>query len=145
MFCAILDLKNSDKAWFADLNQRVENYYVMKKAERKVTAVQILLLNYQPNYNSSRDYQYNGVSNQLMFAQCVKNGDDQVEKKEKYQRLKRNLDRITCNDGGQKGHYSGNSQSFAQTKLKEDSESFRKMKQEKSSNNPLVQETKSCW
>ena len=63
MFCAILDLKNSDKARFADLNKRVENYYVMNKADRNVTAVQILLLNYQPNFNSSRNSQYNGVGN----------------------------------------------------------------------------------
>ena len=33
MLCAILYLDNSDKASFADLKNRVENDYVMNKAE----------------------------------------------------------------------------------------------------------------
>ena len=54
MLCAIIYLENSDKARFAELKKRVKNDYVLNKAEypRTVTAVQSLLLNYQPNYNS---------------------------------------------------------------------------------------------
>ena len=33
MLCAILYLENSDKVIFADLKKRVENYYVLNKAE----------------------------------------------------------------------------------------------------------------
>ena len=65
MLCAILYLENSDKARFADLKKRVENDYVLNKAEypRKVTAVQSLLLNYQPNDNSHRKSLSKGVRN----------------------------------------------------------------------------------
>ena len=85
MLCAILYMDKSDKARFADLKKRVKNDYVMNKAEypRTVTAVQSLILNYQPNYNSNRNYQSNGVSNQLMFAQRGKTGDDKGDRKEK--------------------------------------------------------------
>ena len=74
MLCAVLYLENSDKARFSELKKRVENDYVLNKAEhpRTVTAVQILLLNYQPNYNSHRNSQSNRVSNQLMFSQRSK-------------------------------------------------------------------------
>ena len=70
MLCTIPYIENSDKSRFADLKKHVENDYVLNKAEypRAVTTVQSLLLNYQPNYNSDRNYKYNGVSNQLMFA-----------------------------------------------------------------------------
>ena len=52
MICAILYLENSDKARFVDLKKRVNNDYVLNKAEypRTVTAVNILLLNYHPTY-----------------------------------------------------------------------------------------------
>ena len=55
----------------------------MNKADypRAVTAVQRILLKYQPNYNSNRKYQSNGVRNKLMFAQRGKNGDDEGETK----------------------------------------------------------------
>ena len=78
MLCAMLYLENSDKARFADLKKRIGNDYVLNKAEypRTVTTVQSLLLNYQPNYNSHKNSQSNGVSNQLMFAQREKTGDD---------------------------------------------------------------------
>ena len=58
---------------------------MLNKAEypRTVTAVQSLLLNYQPNYKSHRNYQSNGVSNQLMFVQRGKNGDGEGDGKEK--------------------------------------------------------------
>ena len=71
MLYAILYMKNSDKARFANLKKHVENDYVLNKVEqpRTMTAVQIILLNCQPNYNSNRNYQYKGVSNQLIFAQ----------------------------------------------------------------------------
>ena len=84
MLCAILYLENSDKARFSDLKKRIENDYVLNKAEypRTVNAVQSLLLNYQPNYKSHRNPQFNGVSNQLMFAQRGKNGDDEGDGKE---------------------------------------------------------------
>ena len=99
MLCAILYLKNSDKARFADLKKRIENYYVLNKAEypRTVTAVHSLLLNYQPNYNSRRNSQPNGFSNQLIFAQRRKTGDNDVDRKDKEQRPRRNMDHITCN------------------------------------------------
>ena len=99
-----------------------------------VTAVQSLLLNYQPNYNSHRNSQSNGVSNQLMFAQRGKNGDNEGNRKDKEQRPRRNLDHITCNDCGEKGHYAVTNYYPTQASLKEDSEAFRKMKQDKSSN-----------
>ena len=85
MLCAILYLENSDKARFADLKKRIENDFVMNKAEypRTVIAVQSLLLNYQPNYNSHRNSQSNGVSNQVMFAQRGKTGYDEGDGKEK--------------------------------------------------------------
>ena len=76
MLCSILYIENSDKARFSDLKKCVENYYVPNKAEypRTVTAVQSLLLNYQPTYNSNRNFQSNSVRNQLMFAQGRKTG-----------------------------------------------------------------------
>ena len=76
ILCTILYLENSDKARFSDLNKCVETYYVLKKVEysRTVSTVQILLLNYQPNYNYNKNYQSNGVRNQLMFAQRGKAG-----------------------------------------------------------------------
>ena len=80
MLCAIVYLENSDKASFFDLKKRVQNDYVLNKAEypRTVTAVQSLILNYQPNFNSYRNSQYNGVRNQLMFAQRGKTGDEEA-------------------------------------------------------------------
>ena len=138
MLCAILYLKNSDKARFSDLKKRIKNYYVLNKAEypRTVTAVWSLLLNYQPNYNSRRNSQWNGVSNQLLFAQRRRTGDDEGDRKEKEQRPRRNLDHITCNDCGLKGHYSGNNDCPTQARLKEDADAFIKTKQEKFPNKP---------
>ena len=62
----------------------VENNYVFNKAEYPitVTAVQIILLNSQPNYNYNRQYKSQGVRNQLMFAQRGKTGDDEGETKD---------------------------------------------------------------
>ena len=83
MHCAILYLENSYKPSFYDLKRRVDNDYILNKAEypRTGTAVHILILNYQPNYNSNRKYQSQGVSNQLMFSQGGKTGDDDGESK----------------------------------------------------------------
>ena len=136
IICAILYLENSDKARFAELKKRVENKYVLNKVEyrRMVTAVQILLLKYQPNYNSKIYYQSDRVSNQLMFAQCGKIGHEEGNRKEKKQRPRRNLDHITCNDCGEKDHYAGNNDCPTQARIKEDAEAFRKTKQEKSFN-----------
>ena len=52
----IIYLQNSDKARFYDLKNRAENDYVLNKAgyPRTVTAVQSLILNYKPKYNSNR-------------------------------------------------------------------------------------------
>ena len=44
-------------------------------------AIQTLILNYQPTYNSNRQYQYQGVSNQLMFVQNGKPGIIKVKSK----------------------------------------------------------------
>ena len=109
---------------------------MQNKAEQPstVTAVQILLLNYQPNHKSNKNSQSNGVSNQLMFAQRRKTGDDKGNEREKEKRPKRNLDHINCNYCGGKVHYTGNDEFPTQTKFKEDVESFRKTKQEKYSN-----------
>ena len=109
---------------------------MLNKAEypRTVTAVHSLIINYQPNYNSHRNSQSNGVSNQLMFAQRGKTGDDEGDGKEKEQRPRRNMYHITCNECGEKCHYAGNNDCPTQARLKEDAEAFRKMKQEKSSN-----------
>ena len=85
MLCTILYLEISDKSKFADLKKSIENDYVLNKAEypRTVTAVQMLLLNYQPKYNSHRNSQSNGVRNQLIFAQRGKTGDDEGDGKKK--------------------------------------------------------------
>ena len=79
MLYAILYIENSDKSRFSDLKKHVENDYVLNKAEypMTVTAVQSILLNYQPNYNSNRNSQSNGVSNQIMFAQRRKTGSSE--------------------------------------------------------------------
>ena len=71
MLCEILYIDNSDKSRFADLRKLVENDYVLNKAEypRTVTAVQILLLKYQPNSNYNRNFESNRVNKQIMFAQ----------------------------------------------------------------------------
>ena len=78
MFYTILYLENSDKSRFAIIKKHVENYYVLNKAEYPTTviSVQSILLKYQHNYNSNRNSQHNGVSNQLMFVQNGKNGDE---------------------------------------------------------------------
>ena len=57
MLCAILYLDTSEKSRFSDLKKCVENEYVMNKAEhpRTLTAVQSLLINYQPNYKTNRN------------------------------------------------------------------------------------------
>ena len=138
MLCAILYMENSDMARFSDLKKRIENDYVLNKTEypKTVTIEQSLLLNYQPTYNSHRNYQPNRVSNQLMFAQRGKTGDDDGDGKEKKQRPRRNLDHTTCNDCGEKGHYAGNNDCPNQARLKEDSEVFSKTKQDKYSNKP---------
>ena len=70
------------------------------------------------------------MSNHIIFAQRRKTGDDKGNGKYKEQKLRRNLDHITCNYRGEKYHYAGNSEFSTQTKLKEDTGSFRKMKQE---------------
>ena len=79
MLYMILYLENSYKARFADLKKRIDNDYVLNKAEYPgtVTAVQSLLLNYRPNYNSHRNFQSNVVNNKLMFVQRGKTGDDE--------------------------------------------------------------------
>ena len=100
----------------------------MNKAEypRMVNALQSLIVNYQPKYNSNRNSQSNGVSNQLMFAQSGKTRDNKGDVKEKEQRPRRNMDHITCNDCGEKGHYSGNNDCPAEARLKKYAEAFRK-------------------
>ena len=80
IICAIIHLENPDKARFANLKKRVENYYVSNEVEypRPVTAVNSLLLNHQLNYSYNRKSQYQGVSNQLLFTHHGKTGDDEV-------------------------------------------------------------------
>ena len=56
-----------------------------------------------------------------MFAQRVKTGDNEGDKKDKDQRPRRNMDHITCNDCGLKGSYAGNNEFTTQATLKEDS------------------------
>ena len=138
MLCEILYLENSDKAKFFDLKNNVENDYALNKAEysRRVTSVQIILLNYQHNCKFNRNPQYNGFNKQLMYAQHGKTGDDEGDRKKKEQRPRRNLDHITCKNCGEKDHYNGNNDCPTQARLKEDEEAFRKMKQNKYSNKP---------
>ena len=64
MIRAILYLENSDKDRFSDLKKCVENDYALNKAEypRTATAVNCLVLNYQPNYNSNKNPQSNRFS-----------------------------------------------------------------------------------
>ena len=71
-----------------------------------------------------------------MFAQHGKTGYNEGDRKEKEQKPRRNLDRITCNECGEKVHYSGNSECYSRTNFKEDAEAFREMKQGKSANKP---------
>ena len=105
---------------FPNLKKSVEDDYVLNKAEypRTVTAVQSLLLNHQPSYKSNRNSQLSGVSNQLMFAQRRKTGDEKGDGKEKEQRPRRNMDHITCNNCGEKVNYAGNSNFPTQAKIK---------------------------
>ena len=65
MLCTTLYLENSDKARFDDLKKRLENNYVLNKAEypRTVTVVHSLILNYQPDYNYNGQPQSQGVNN----------------------------------------------------------------------------------
>ena len=130
MLCMILYLENSEKDMFDKLKKHIENDYVLNKAEypRTVTVVHSLLLNYQPNYNSYRNSQSNGVINQIMFAQHGKSGDDEGNRKEKEQISRRNLDHITCNYCGEKVHYAGNNDCLTQARLKEDADAFSKIK-----------------
>ena len=83
MPCEILYLEKSYKARFSELHKCVGNDSILNMIEytRNVTEVQSLLLDYQPNYNSNRKSQYQGVSNQLMFTHHGKTGDDEVETK----------------------------------------------------------------
>ena len=97
-----------------------------------VSAVNRLLLNYQPNYNYNSQNQYQGVSNRLIFAQHGKTGDDEGETKEVKQNHQRNIDHITCNDCGEKCHHVRKSDCSTQTNLKENLGAFRKTNQRKS-------------
>ena len=73
--CAILYIKNYNNSRFYEIKKRVEDDCVINKSgyPRTITAVQSLLLSSEPNYNSSREYQYQRVINQLIFKQCEKN------------------------------------------------------------------------
>ena len=75
----------SDKSRFLDLKKRVVINYVLHKEDhpRNFTAVQGLLLHYQPSYNSNRQYQSNLISNQLMLMHRGKTGYDEDETKYK--------------------------------------------------------------
>ena len=81
---------------------------MLNKAEypRTLNAVHSLLLKYQHNYNSNRNSQSKGVSNQLMFAQRGKIGEDKGNMKDKEQRPRRNMDHINFNYCKEKVHYS---------------------------------------
>ena len=105
MLCAIFYLESLDKSRFSNLKKRVEKDYVLNKVDysRTVTAVQSLILNHQPNYNSNRKSQSNGITDQLMSVQRWKNGDDDSDTKDGKQKPKINLDHITCNGDGKGG------------------------------------------
>ena len=83
MICTILYLGKSDNTCFDDVRKRINNEYVLNKAEypSTFTAVQSLLINCQPNYDSNRQSQYQTFGNQLMFTQIGKTVDDEGEKK----------------------------------------------------------------
>ena len=83
MLHAIVYLENSYKARFSDLKKHVENEFFINKLEypRNVNVLQILILNYQSDYNYNRKSQSQGISNQLMFAQLWKTGDNDGETK----------------------------------------------------------------
>ena len=74
---------------------------------KTVTAVQSLLLNCQPSYNSIRQYQSNGINNQLMITWRGKSEDNEGETKDEKQKPLRNIGHIICNGCGEKGHYAG--------------------------------------
>ena len=71
-----------------------------------------------------------------MFAKSGKTGDEDDKTKYDKHPPKINLDHITCNDCGEKGHFAENIKGYTQTKLKEDAEAFRKMKQGKYGTKP---------
>ena len=64
-----------------------------------------------------------------MFAQIGVNGDGKGGGKKKEQRSRRNMDHVTCNNCGEKGHCSGNSKCSTHTNLTDFVDAFRKMKQ----------------
>ena len=66
------------------------------------TAEKSLILNFQPNYNSNRQHQSNGVRNKLILAQSEKTGEDEGKTKDEKRKPQRNLDHITCNEFGEK-------------------------------------------
>ena len=74
-----------------------------------------------------------------MFAQRRETGDEEGDGKEKDQRPRINLDHITCNDCGEKGHYAGNNDCPTQSRIKEDAEAFRKNEA-----GEILQQTP-CW
>ena len=117
MIYTILYLESLYKARFGDLRKRVENEYVLNKEEypSTVISVQSLLLNSQHKYNNNRKYQSQGVSNQLMFTQHGKTGDDEGEKKREKNLI--SLDHITFNDCGGKVQNEVNSGCSTKTKL----------------------------
>ena len=107
-----------------------------------LTTVQSILLNYKPNYNYNRKFQSNGVRNQLMFVQYRKTGENKGDEKDKEKITSRNLDHVTCNRCGEKGHYDGKGECSTQIKLKEDTEALKNTKQENIPTCPLVEYTK---
>ena len=57
-------------------------------------------------------------------------------KKKRIKKRQENLDHITWNNCGEKGHYAGNSDFYTQKNIKDYAEAFRNTKQGKSGNNP---------
>ena len=104
MLCAILYMENSDMARFSDLKKRIENDYVLNKAEypRTVTTLHSLILNYQPNYNYNMKSQYQGVGNKLMFTQRGKMGITKANKNSKIKHLKGKLTTPPAIIGGER-------------------------------------------
>ena len=129
MLYVILYLENSDRASFSDLNKIFETYYVLNKSEcpRNVAVIQILLLNYQHNNTSNRQYQYQCFSNQIIFSQWVKTGDYYGETKEGKQKKRKKLEHITCNYCLENSLFRKHLILYAE-KLKEGAQVFSNMK-----------------
>ena len=80
-----------------------------------------------------------------MFEQHGKTGDNKGDGKEKEQRPRRNLDHITGNKFGEKGHYSGKITAQLNPGSKKIQRNSGKLRRRNIPTTPLVEETRKHW